>query len=322
MPAKKPGLLFLPEGAKVRTTPEGCVSVIDILATVGAKDPHSSYRHLCKSHQEVPQLVRNFKFPGPGQKETPVVDREGFTRLMLVIPGPRGAKFREGAAKLILRYLDGDITLAAEIADRQEDPEKLRWLENRVRAKRTNKELNGAIHGAGALCYREVARLNSRGATGLYPAELRAKRGVKATRDGYTTAELAAVAHAEALEAEAIEARRVQGDSQVLSVAAEFSGEIERLRRQARGALPAKTAPALPAPSEAPLAPSAPPDIAVGRVVLATLAAVGLKTRREGATLWIGPNSLLSASLRALIAQHKTALLAALDAEAAEGTTL
>jgi prophage antirepressor-like protein len=300
------------EDTEVRATPDGRLAAGDILRALGQKDPKGAWKHLKKQYPELGEESSPWKFR-LGAAAADTLSEKGVYKLLMVAKGPRSEKFREWVSGVLVRIREGDVRLAAEIADRQEDPERLAWLENRVRAKRTNKLLNGAIQGAGADCYREVARLNSRGATGYYPAELRAARGVKKTRDGYTTAELAAVAHAEALEAEAIESRRARGDGAVLAVAAEFSCEIERLRRQARGAL---SAPA-PAPAAA--------DTEAARYTLAVLRDQGYRIWLDGETPRIGRGvgaPPLTAKLIATLKAKREAFLAVLRGEAAAGKAL
>lgn len=47
-----------------------------------------------------------------GHKPTPVSDKEGTLYIIGLLPGAVGKTYREQAAKLVLRYLDADITPA------------------------------------------------------------------------------------------------------------------------------------------------------------------------------------------------------------------
>jgi hypothetical protein len=318
MEIQRAGLIQLPEGRKVRTTPSGRVAVFDVIASAtGAKNPHDAWRRLAKAYPEVLAFCEDFKFQGTGQRATPVVALDGYLRLLHLLGGRVGQSFREAADRLILRYLEGDVTLAAEIADRQQDPAKLAWLEHRVRARSTNRLLNGSIHAAGGTCYATAARLNALGATGKLPRELREARGVKETRDGCTVGELAALAYAEALEAGAIQARGAQGIGGILAVVGEVSEDIAAQRRRYGAALPApKPAPALPANSVAPA------SLETGRAFLSLLRAQGFTLWRKGELLMVRrPKGALTPEIARLISGNKPAILGALDEESSPSET-
>lgn len=104
------------------------------------------------------------------------------------------------------------------------------WQEQRRRARRSNQRLNRLIQARGGDCFAEVARLNSLGVTGHLPREIRALRGVKATRDGLLPAELVALAFEEELEALALESRNVRGNQQILEIVRNISIDIASLR--------------------------------------------------------------------------------------------
>ncbi|MBT9314131.1 hypothetical protein [Leptothoe spongobia] len=139
---------IIPElgNAAIRRTPEGHCSVYDLITVVGGqKDPYNVWKRLCKEYSEVLTKCQDFKFSGRGQRETPVTDKEGWAFILGLLPGVMGKKYREGAANLVLRYLDGDVKLAAEIADRNDSQEDLEWLEARVRGKLTRKRFTGVL---------------------------------------------------------------------------------------------------------------------------------------------------------------------------------
>lgn len=120
---KKPeivgGKLSFPEldDAKIRT--DGNVfSIFDFLKIVAKKkNPRDSWNRVTTNHPEVVGFCDNFKFPGSGQRETPVTDRKGIIEIAQLLPGEFGAKFRSEAAKIILAYLDADISLADAVVD-------------------------------------------------------------------------------------------------------------------------------------------------------------------------------------------------------------
>ena len=67
------------------------------------------------SFPEVTSLSSNFKFPGRGQRHTPVTDAEGITQIIMLLPGRAAAIARQSAANVLVRYLGGDVSLVREI---------------------------------------------------------------------------------------------------------------------------------------------------------------------------------------------------------------
>lgn len=61
-----------------------------------------------EQYPEVAGLVRNFTFPGLGQRPTPVTDAYGVVRIANVLQGPRAVRFRDTSARILVRYLGGD----------------------------------------------------------------------------------------------------------------------------------------------------------------------------------------------------------------------
>jgi hypothetical protein len=66
-----------------------------------------------------------FKFPGQGQRPTPVVDARGAVEILLVLPGRVAAHFRRSAADVIVRYLGGDPSLVEEVVANRRIQEQL-----------------------------------------------------------------------------------------------------------------------------------------------------------------------------------------------------
>lgn len=152
MTSKETILTIIPElnEATIRRTPNGQCSVYDLIAAVGnQKNSRHAWNRLTERYPEVVPKCDNFKFPGRGQRETPVTDREGWAYILGLLPGVMGKKYRESSASLVVRYLDGDIKLAAEVVDRNNNQEDLEWLEARVRGKVTRKKFTGILKARG-----------------------------------------------------------------------------------------------------------------------------------------------------------------------------
>ena len=94
------------------------ISVVDVVAAIaeqtGANAGHY-FERLQNSHPEVCTSCTNFKFPGRGQKHTPVTDARGIVEIIMVLPGRYAARVRQQAAELLVRYLGGDPMLVDEV---------------------------------------------------------------------------------------------------------------------------------------------------------------------------------------------------------------
>lgn len=106
-------------GTEVRFTDDGHVSVYDAITfATGDKNPRKTWGRLSEQYPEVVAFRYNFKFPGKGQRETPVTDFQGFLEILVVLPGRLAARVREEAVRTLIRAMDGDLTLVDEILER------------------------------------------------------------------------------------------------------------------------------------------------------------------------------------------------------------
>ena len=84
------------------------VSVVDVVAAItgmtGANAGHY-YERLRDSHPEVCTICTNYRFPGRGQRNTPVTDARGIVEIIMLLPGRHAARVRRQAAELLVRYL-------------------------------------------------------------------------------------------------------------------------------------------------------------------------------------------------------------------------
>ena len=99
------------------------VSIIDVIVALtrqSATNANHTWGRVQDSYPEVRHHVTNFKFPGRGQRDTPVTDAEGITQLIMVLPGRTATIARQSAANVVVRYLGGDVGLVREVmANRQ-----------------------------------------------------------------------------------------------------------------------------------------------------------------------------------------------------------
>jgi hypothetical protein len=103
------------------------VSVFDVIKLVIG--PGSNQRQYWSTtvdrYPELKQGVKTHKFPGAGQRDTPIIDAKRVVMLLNMIPGKKAANFRMFSADVVVRYLGGDDTLVAEIEKNAEMQEGL-----------------------------------------------------------------------------------------------------------------------------------------------------------------------------------------------------
>ena len=105
--------------AQIRKTSESPprVSVFDVITSfLRAGNPWQMWGDFSRQFPEVLQLVEDFKFPGRGQRNTPVTDARGIVRIIMMLPCRAAAPLRAKAADVLVRYLGGDPSLVPEIA--------------------------------------------------------------------------------------------------------------------------------------------------------------------------------------------------------------
>jgi hypothetical protein len=95
------------------------ISIRDIIMVMCGKDNNQAgevWRKLPDDKKsEVQVFVLNFKFPGRGQSEQPVIQFQGAIKLLMWLPGEQAKQFRSKAADILTRYYAGDKTLLSDI---------------------------------------------------------------------------------------------------------------------------------------------------------------------------------------------------------------
>lgn len=100
--------LALLDYGEIRVTPDKRYSIFDVVEVVGGKkNPYETWKRLTDDYPEVLTKCEDFKFPGKGQRLTPVVTKEGLLYLIGLLPGAVGRTYREDAAKLMLSKIEG-----------------------------------------------------------------------------------------------------------------------------------------------------------------------------------------------------------------------
>lgn len=196
---------------------DGLWSVYDIIRVIGGqKNPWEPWKRIIAIYPEVLTKCDDIKFPGKRQRKTPVCDRETALMILGLFPGQVGKKIREEAYRNFLRYLDADITLADEILQRQVDPEKIKWLKERVEGKIVRQQFTSelqkrGVEGRGYALNTDAINVELFDCTAK---EIKSIRKVKNTRDGLDQLELASLHLAELLAIKKMKEQAAHGNSE------------------------------------------------------------------------------------------------------------
>jgi len=94
------------------------ISVIDatsVITGLNARESARALRRIFEAHSEVYRELVYYKFPGRRQRNTPVADLATIVEIIFLLPGRTAAHVRYEAAKLVVRYLGGDLGLVDEV---------------------------------------------------------------------------------------------------------------------------------------------------------------------------------------------------------------
>lgn len=168
------------DNAKIRRTPDGLASVFDLIAAIGQRsNPRQVWKDLQLRFPEVVQKTDNFKFDGQGQRETPVTDRQGWAYIIGLLPNAIGKKYREEAARLVIRYLDANVTLAEEIVEKTNDEQGLERLQQRIKSKKIRNEHTRTLCARGVREGLDFAICTNKTYLGLYGTNAAGLRKLK-----------------------------------------------------------------------------------------------------------------------------------------------
>lgn len=117
------------------------ISVFDVMGAITGCGEHAArdWQRLNEAYPEVRSKWANFKFPGRGQRNTPVADLPTVIEIIFLLPGRAAARVRSEAAKLFVRYLGGDLRLVDEV-------QQMAWVQDHLRENTPNQPL--AMFGA------------------------------------------------------------------------------------------------------------------------------------------------------------------------------
>ena len=154
--------LWTCDDGSIRVTAAGQPSVFDMIKVLGGqKNPKQVWLRLKESNPEVVPKCDHLKFPGPGQRETPVArTKEDAYYILGLLPGAAGRKYREQAAQLFSAFLTDPASVAAAAVARMSGDEK-DWLEARLSGKRTRHTFSDKLKDAGVQGYGYAACTNA-----------------------------------------------------------------------------------------------------------------------------------------------------------------
>jgi hypothetical protein len=232
---------LLPDGhGAIRMTTDKRISVYDVItAATGSKNPWRVWLEIKHAFPEVLRFTSDFKFPGQGQKPTPVMTKHGFVKLTMVMPGEQGKHFREQYADIILRYLEGDPTLAEEVIDRTEDPDALERIVLRAKTKvvrqvftKTLKTYGAIVEGPLVNTYAQCTGMLNMAATGHHSKAIQDYTGVRRTRDAVPPVYLTLLMTGEELTTANIQKRQAVGHTALCEATAEVAYDLTQLRQK------------------------------------------------------------------------------------------
>lgn len=149
--------IIIPElsGSKIRRTDDGRFSIYDLIRIAGGKkNPRDAWKVLTEQYAEVVGKSDNYQFTGAGQRNTPVANVENCLYILGLLQGVCGQTYREKAANIVRRYIQGDADLGAELIIRDHNKDRQKKALKRVKVTLSNKDINALSHSHGLPYYK------------------------------------------------------------------------------------------------------------------------------------------------------------------------
>ncbi len=180
------------------------------LAQVGLEQ--ANFLALVKTHKLANQ-TRDF---GIGPEAT--LSLPEFVQLAFASQTTEAKRWRKRAADLLVKVMQGDVRLAAQIVERNPNPEERRWLAARLESTNARRELMSTVarHGGEGPVFGQLGSISNQSVLGADSATIRRERGVKQTRDGLNSTELMRLSYLDSATNKAIQEIGVQGNQDIL----------------------------------------------------------------------------------------------------------
>ena len=208
--------------ARLSASADGLLHAAGALEQLGLTLP-GNWADFAREH-DLESPTRDF-----GIGEEPTLSVPEFARLAFTLDTPEARRWRKRAQTLLAQAMQGDVRVAAKIAERNPDPEARRWLAARLESTGARRELLSTVsrHGGSGNVYGRLGSISNRSVLGTDSATIRRDRGVKQTRDGLSSTELLRLAYVDTATARAIQEHGAQGNEEIL-------GLHERMARRER----------------------------------------------------------------------------------------
>lgn len=226
------------ESINVRKNENEQYSVFDAIRFVAQKkSEHKVWKRLAEQFPEVLTNVTTYKFPGAGQRETPVADKATIIEIIALLPGDVGGKTRKAAVELLLQYIEAPEELAKRAIAKIADANKLKEVHEDAFRKYINHyhPLMGEIKqrdGLSPTTYQHVNTINTRACMGAEPHIIKAQRGGKTAREHATSEELSRLAVLQEMQCSGLKKEKAQGHSEISRVVAcaadDFQSMLEK----------------------------------------------------------------------------------------------
>lgn len=218
----------------LRTDGFGKYSVFDLIRICGQKNPYEFWNRLQIKYPDVLTGCTNLKFPGKGQKETPVTDKEGLLKVIGLLPGAISDKYRDTAAKTVLQLLENPDQLAIAAIDRIKGKKELEEVTNKALNKyiSTYHPLMGEIRkrdGVSPVTYQHVNTVNTKAIMGKEPHLIKAERGGKTARENATSDELMHLYVLQSIQQKGLQNRDAKGHSEISRTIQEVADDFQNL---------------------------------------------------------------------------------------------
>jgi hypothetical protein len=212
------------DSINVRKTEDSQYSVFDAIRFIAQKkNEHMVWKRLSGQYPEVLTNVKTYKFPGAGQKVTPVANKATIIEIISLLPGDVGGATRKAAIELLLKYIEAPDELAKQAIAKITDIDKLRDVHETAFRKyiTTYHPVMSEIKkrdGLSPTTYQHVNTLNTKACLGAEPSIIKAKRGGKTAREHATSEELSRLAVLQEMQCCGLKKVDARGHSEISTV--------------------------------------------------------------------------------------------------------
>lgn len=195
------------------------ISVVDVIKVLGNyKSPRKAWSRLKEKYPNIATKCHYIQLKSKNGRlsanRTPMANKQVILEILGLLPGEVGKKYREEAAKLFLRYLEGDASLAVEIFERIESPEDQDWVKERISGKIARKSFvnNLCKHGIRSQSgFANITNNMTKLVTGKTATQLKEEENVAISREVMTKDELYTMKAAESLSSSLMNRYNVKG---------------------------------------------------------------------------------------------------------------